>query len=253
MRLKVIEAGEGPPVVLLHGLFGMARNLGGLQRAIAGRHRVLAMELRNHGDSPHAAGMAIADLAGDVAETMAAMGTGPAAVIGHSLGGKTAMMLALTRPELVSRLLVADIAPVPNPPSFDGYIAAMRQVPLHPGLTRREAEAALVPGVKEAGLRGFFLQNLRLDPPGWRIGLDEIEAGMAEILDWRDPEPLHPFAGPALFLAGARSDYVKPEHRPVIRRLFPAARHVVLRDAGHWLHADNPAGFLAVVEAFLAA
>lgn len=253
MRLAFTELGAGPPVAFLHGLLGAGRNFGAIQKALAARgHRALALDLRNHGRSPHAPGMGYAEMAADVAETLRAAGAWPAAVIGHSMGGKVAMTLAGTRPEGVARLLVADIAPVPYAAAaFRGYIAAMQGLALRPGLTRREAEAALAPAVADPALRGFLLQNLDLaaDPPRWRIGLDEIAAGMAEITGWRDPPG--PYGGPALVLAGDRSDYIRPEHAPLFRRLFPAVRFASI-PAGHWLHADNPQAFLEQVTAFLA-
>src|SRR6185437_9280962 len=131
---------------------------------------------------------------------------------------------------------------------FRAYAAAMRAIP--PGTSRAAADAALAAAVPEAGIRAFLLQNFRpgASPP-WRIGLAEIAAGLPEIEDWRMTGR---FDGPTLFLAGARSDYIRPEHRPTIRALFPAARFVTLKDAGHWVHADNPEGFVGVVEAFMA-
>ncbi len=248
--LRGIDLGGGPPVVILHGLFGQARNFGVVQRRIAATRRVIALDLRNHGASPHAMGMTYAEMAGDVVATLAAMGVGPCALIGHSMGGKVAMTVALTRPEVVGRLLVADIAPVPSPPRFAAIIAAMRGVALRDGLTRTEADAALAGVVTDAGMRGFLLQNMRFGGvPEWKLGLDEIAAGLADVLDW--PSFDTTYDGPALFLGGARSDYILPEYRPAIRALFPRARMATLRDAGHWLHADNPEGFIAVLEAFL--
>jgi pimeloyl-ACP methyl ester carboxylesterase len=253
MRLNVIAAGEGPPVVLLHGLLGAAQNFGAIQKAIAARgHRVLALDLRNHGQSPHAAGMGYAAMAADVAETLEAEGAWPAAVIGHSMGGKVAMALALARPEGVARLMVADIAPVTYPtPVFTRYIAAMRAIPLRDGLARRDADAALLEAVPEAPLRAFLLQNLVFaeSPPRWRIGLEEIAAGMGEIGGW--PDLAGRYAGPVLVLSGDASAYVKPAHHPAILALFPAARFATIA-AGHWLHAENPRAFLAAVEGFLA-
>jgi pimeloyl-ACP methyl ester carboxylesterase len=254
MRLNTVAAGEGPPVVLLHGLLGAAQNFGAIQKAIAaGGRRVLALDLRNHGQSPHAEGMAYATMAADVAETLQAKGAWPAAVIGHSMGGKVAMALALARPEGVSRLLVADIAPVTYPtPAFTRYVAAMRAIPLREGLTRRDADAALVEAVPEASLRAFLLQNVIFaeTPPRWRIGLEAIAAGMGEIGGW--PALDGRYEGPVLVLSGDRSDYVKPEHHDAFRALFPAARFAIMA-AGHWLHAENPRGFLDAVEAFLRA
>jgi pimeloyl-ACP methyl ester carboxylesterase len=256
MLLNTVEAGSGgPPLVILHGLFGSARNWGAIGRRLSARHRVLAMDLRNHGASPRADAMDYASMAADVAGTMQAAGAASAAVLGHSMGGKTAMALALARPELVSRLLVADIAPVPYPPRQARIVNAMRAVPLRPGLSRREADAALLAeGVQDPATRAFLLQNLRFegDAPAWRCGLDEIAAAMADVEGFPDFAAAR-YEGPTLFLLGEKSDYVRPEHRPRVRELFPAARFLSLRGTGHWLHAEKPEEFMAVAEAFLAA
>lgn len=253
MILNTIEAGEGPPVALLHGLFGTARNLGVVQRALAPRFRVLAMDLRNHGASPHSATMTYADMAADVLETLDRRGALPAVLIGHSMGGKTAMMAALLQPGQVLRLVAADIAPVAYRHDNARIAAAMLSLPLPPGLTRAAADAALAGAVPEAGVRGFLVQNLVPGAqPHWRIGLPEIAAAIPAMEGWASPPGRH-FAGPTLFVAAAASDYVRPEYRPAIRALFPAARFVTLKNAGHWLHADNPSGFIGVLEAFLAA
>ena len=252
LRLAATDVGAGPPVVLLHGLFGAAQNWGTIQAALAPDHRVIALDLRNHGASPHAAAMGYADMAADVAETLAALGVPRAAVLGHSMGGKVAMMLALSEPAMVERLVVADIAPVTYPPHLRGVVAAMQALAVAPGLTRRAADAALAATIPEAGLRAFLLQNLRFDAaPAWRIGLAQIAAAMPEIEDFAPPDAQ--YAGPVLFLAGARSDYIRPDHADAIAALFPAARHAVVADAGHWLHAENPAGFLDALRPFLEA
>ena len=253
MLLNTVEAGAAgaSPLVVLHGLFGSVRNWGAIARRLSARHRVLAMDLRNHGASPRADAMDYPGMAGDVAETMGAAGATPAAVLGHSMGGKAAMALALARPELVSRLLVADIAPIPYPPRQARIVNAMRAVPLRPGLPRREADAALLAeGVQDPATRAFLLQNLRFEgeAPAWRCGLDEIAAAMARIEDF--PDFASRYEGPALFLLGERSDYVQPEHRPRIRELFPAARFLTLRGTGHWLHAEKPEEFVGVAESF---
>ncbi|PHK96467.1 alpha/beta hydrolase [Pseudoroseomonas rhizosphaerae] len=253
MRLRAVEMGEGAPLVLLHGLFGQAQNFASVQRMLAARRRVIALDLRNHGQSPHEEAMDYPAMAADVAETLAALGPGPVDLLGHSMGGKVAMTLALKEPALVSRLVVADIAPVGYPPAFRAYAEAMRALPLRPGLTRREADAALAAAVPSAGVRGFLLQNLDLnaDPPAWRIGLGAI----AEALPAIEAAPPLPegarFEGPTLVLAGEASDYIRHEHRPLFRALFPAARFGTVKGAGHWLHAEKPEGFVAALLAFL--
>lgn len=251
MILHTIEAGEGAPVVLLHGLFGTARNLGVVQRALAPRFRVLAIDLRNHGASPHAAAMDYRVMAADVLETLDQRAALPAVLIGHSMGGKAAMMAALTQPAQVTRLVAADIAPVVYRHENARIAAAMLALKLTPGLSRATADSALAAAVPDAAMRAFLLQNLVPGPhPAWRIGLREIAAAMPAIEGWDAPEGAI-YAGPTLFVAAAGSDYVRREDRPAIRARFPAARFVTLKNAGHWLHADNPAGFIAVLEAFL--
>ncbi len=250
MILHGVTAGEGSPLVLLHGLFGSARNFGTVQRALATRFRVIALDLRNHGASPHAAKMDYAIMAADVIETLAPMQAVPAMVLGHSMGGKVAMRMALDRPDTVRALIVADIAPVPYPEHFRDYAEAMLALP--PGSTRAEAEARLTSAVPDRAIRGFLLQQLQPSAAApWRIGLQEIAAALPAISAWDDSPDLR-YPGPTLFMAGERSDYIRPEHRATIRARFPTARFVTLRGAGHWLHADQPGAFVSVVEHFLA-
>jgi pimeloyl-ACP methyl ester carboxylesterase len=250
MRLNHIAAGDGPVVLLAHGLFGAGRNFGFVQRALAPSFRVIAIDARNHGSSPHQAGMRYADLAADLLETMDGLGVARAALIGHSMGGKTAMTAAVMAPERFGRVLIADIAPVAYQHGNTNIAAAMRAIPLTATLTRGEAEAALAGAVPDPAVRAFLIQNLQFgDQPRWRIGLDEIAAAIPDLEGWVAPEGT--YTGPAVFVTGANSHYVLPDHRPAIRALFPAARFVAVKNAGHWLHADNPTGFLSVVEAFL--
>jgi pimeloyl-ACP methyl ester carboxylesterase len=254
MMLHAIETGQGsPPLVLLHGLFGSARNFATVQREFARRRRAIALDMRNHGASPHVQEMRYATMAADVLYTLERLDALPAIVLGHSMGGKAAMQAALMQPEAVAHLVVADIAPVPYPPHLRAIAEAMAALPLAPGITRAHADAGLMDRVPDASMRAFLLQNLELGAvPRWRIGLSEIIAGFADIETWDAPAGAH-YYGPTLFIAGATSNYIQPEHRPVIRSLFPRARFVTLRNAGHWLHADNPLGFVAVIEAFLTA
>ena len=272
MILHGTESGSGPPVVLLHGLFGASSNFGAVQRALAATHRVAALDLRNHGASPHDPAMSYDAMAADVLDTMAARGMDAAAVLGHSMGGKVAMRLALHAPSRISRLVVADIAPVPYQHNNRTVADALLALPLYASLTRPQADALLAPAVPDPGIRGFLLQNLRPGPnPSWRIGLPEIAAALPAIEGWdpptpgdtgstypgpKYPGPTYPgptYPGPVLVVRGERSDFVLPEHRPAFRALFPAVRFVTLRNAGHWLHADAPAAFIQTVQGFLAA
>lgn len=253
MILHATEAGSGPPLALLHGLFGAGRNLGLVQRRLADRFRVLALDLRNHGASPHSGQMDYPTMAGDVAETLAGRGALPAALLGHSMGGKVAMRLALERPGAVSRLVVADIAPVAYPPQHRHLLAALQRLELSPGLARAEADANLAKSVPDSRVRGFLLQNLITGQhPRWQIGLAEIAAAMPALEDF-PALPGASYGGPALFVAGGRSNYLRTDQWTLIRTLFPKAELATLPLAGHWLHADEPKEFLALVEAFLGA
>ena len=251
MILHTVDVGEGPPTVLLHGLFGTAVNFANIQRRLSSCRRVLAMDLRNHGRSGHDPAMTYALMADDVFETMRAHGLERAALVGHSMGGKVAMTAALQRPGNIDRLLVADIAPVAYPPRNSVIMDAMQGVPLGPDLTRSAADALLQPTVDDLMVRQFLLSNLRFGAePAWRIGLAEIAAALPAIEGW---DQAGRYDGPTLVLRGERSDYIRPEHRALFRSLFPAARFASLRDAGHWLHVDAPDAFVETVAAFLPA
>ena len=252
MILNLIERGAGPPVALLHGLFGQALNFGTLQRRLAPTHRVLALDLRSHGQSPHGP-MDYPTMAVDVLETLSAAGALPWALLGHSMGGKTAMMAALADPPAITRLIVADIAPIPSPPHFRAHLDAMQAIRLTPTLTRPEAEAALAEVEPDPRVRAFLAQNLRTGPdPSWRISIPDIAASLNAIGGWPETHEMH-YDGPTLVIAGERSTYIPPDSRALFRALFPNARFAVLKDAGHWLHADAPGPFAELVGAFLAA
>ncbi len=251
MILTGTDIGSGQNVALLHGLFGAAANFGTVQKRLAERHRVLALDLRNHGSSPHTPFMSYPAMAEDVLETLRARNALPCTLIGHSMGGKVAMAAALEAPGAITRVLVGDIAPAVYPPIYRAYAQAMATLRLSADLTRVAADRALATTIESPAIRAFLLQNLRFGAePNWRIGLDAIAAGLNVLEGWPDLEE-NAYLGPALFVAGSRSDYILPEHRPIIRAMFPAARFAVLKNAGHWLHADNPDGFVSLVDAFM--
>ena len=208
--------------------------------------------MRNHGASPWTESHTYPEQAEDLAGVIdAEAGGGPADVLGHSMGGKAAMALALTRPDLVGRLVVADIAPVAYGHTQMPYLHAMRDMDLSGLGSRGEADDRLAERIDDAGIRAFLLQSLDLksDPPRWRLNLPTLEREMDAILGW--PGLPGRFEGPALFLSGGASEYVRPEHRETVRALFPGARFAKLPGAGHWLHAERPRDFAASVAAFL--
>jgi pimeloyl-ACP methyl ester carboxylesterase len=252
VRLAAVEYGTGSPVAILHGLFGSGRNWATIARHLAARHRVVAFDLRNHGASPWADTMSYPEMAEDVADSLVALGCRPAALIGHSMGGKTAMIMALADPAAVTRLVVVDIAPVPYKPHHLGLVQAMRALDLA-GIARRgEADRRLAGAVPDPAERGFLLQNLVFDPdPRWRLNLETIERELPALGEFPEPPPGTTYDGPSLFVAGARSNYVRPEYETAIRRLFPQARVHRIAEAGHWVHAERPDALLAAVEPFL--
>jgi esterase len=239
-----------PPLLIAHGLFGSGRNWGVIARRLADRRDVVAVDMRNHGDSPRFPTQGYPEMAADLAEVIGLLG-GQADVLGHSMGGKAAMVLALSRGDLVRKLVVADIAPVAYTHEQVQNVAAMRSVPLDRVRTRADADAALAERLDDPALRAFFLQSLdlRLAPPRWKLNLDVLETEMPKIVGWPDPEGR--FDGPVLFLSGAESRYVRPENRETIRLLFPAARFAKIPGAGHWLHAEKPREFEETVRVFL--
>ncbi len=256
VRLEAAEYGEGdgPPLAILHGLFGSGRNWASVARALAAFRRVIALDLRNHGASPWTETMGYAEIAEDVRATLRALGHRRFALLGHSMGGKAAMVLALTHADEVERLIVVDVAPVAYAPRHLGYVQAMRALDLAGIARRAEADAQLAPAVPDAAERAFLLQNLLFEhgQARWRLNLVAIEREMPSLVGFPALPAGTRYPGPALFVAGERSDYLHPEHEKAIRRLFPAARIARLQGAGHWLHAEQPQAFLDLVEPFLA-
>lgn len=253
MELESIRHGDvtgGTPLLIVHGLFGSARNWGAIAKRLADTRPVHAVDMRNHGASPRAERHGYDDMAADLAGVIAGLG-GRADVMGHSMGGKAAMVLALTEPALVRRLVVADIAPAGYGHSQTPLIRAMRDLDLQGLATRAEADRRLAETVEDRGVRAFLLQSLdlRAVPPRWRLNLDVLEAEMDRIIGWPGVEGR--FDGHTLFLSGGASDYVRTEHRPLIRSLFPQARFARIPGAGHWLHAEKPREFAETLRAFL--
>jgi pimeloyl-ACP methyl ester carboxylesterase len=221
-------------------------------RRLAAEHRVFAFDLRNHGTSPHTDTMSYPEMAEDVYETISSLGVGPVALVGHSMGGKTAMLTALRHPDVVERLVVVDAAPVSYPPAFVEYAQAMRNADLSSVQRRADVDAQLVDAVPTPGTRAFLLQNLILDDQGarWRPNLPVIEAALPAISGWPEDESGR-YDGPTLFIYGGKSDYVQHNHRATIESYFPQVQFAEIPEAGHWVHAERLDDFLATLTPFL--
>lgn len=253
IRHPAATATEVPTLVIAHGLYGSGRNWGVIARRLADIRDVITVDMRNHGESPRFPTQSYPDMAADLAEVIESLGA-PVDLLGHSMGGKAAMQLALTQGALIRRLIVADIAPVAYGHDQSHHARAMRALDLSGVTSRGAADRRLAATVEDAGLRAFFLQSLDLKAEGgprWRLNLDVLEAEMKRIVGW--PGTQGRFDGPTLFLTGAESHYVLPEYRDTIRALFPKARFAKLPGAGHWLHADKPREFEETVRVFLTA
>jgi len=236
-----------PPVLIVHGLYGSARNWGVISKRLARDRNVIAVDQRNHGDSPWCETNSYFDMAEDLAEVIAHLG-GPMNIVGHSMGGKAAMILALEHPELVERLCVADIAPVRYSHDQSQYIQAMKSVDLSKIEKRSEAVSALAEQIEDPALHSFFTQSLDLKNRRWKLNLDVLEQEMPKIIGF--PKIDKRFDKATLFLSGADSTYVTREMRPQIKALFPTARFAKIPNAGHWLHADQPRSFEASLRVF---
>ncbi|MGY8993062.1 MAG: alpha/beta fold hydrolase [Rhodospirillales bacterium] len=252
MKLTAQVSGNGPPLIFLHGLFGSARNWSGVARQLQGTRRIHLLDARNHGASPRHPSMTYTQMADDLHEYIAANRLQGSVVLGHSMGGKTAMTLALEQPELISALIIADIAPVAYQPHHAALIRAMRETDLS-GLTRRAgAEQRLGEKIDDAPTCTFLTSNLVTTEDGltWPFNLDAIDAGHRDLSEFPDAHRRR-YPGPVLFLIGGKSEYVRREHHETIDRLFPASRIITIDGAGHWLHAEKRDIFIENVRGFL--
>lgn len=242
----------GTPLLILHGLFGSLGNWNWHSRQLSAHFAVHALDLRNHGASPHSDDMDYPHMAQDVLDYMDAHGIARAHLLGHSMGGKVAMQIALLAPERVDHLIVADIAPVTYGSEHDDIFAGLLAIDLATLSSRTEADHLLAPYEPDELVRQFLLTNLVKTPEGgfaWRINLPVLKHNYAKLRE--QPEGLGPFAGPTLFLKGALSSYITEQHREAILTRFPQARTKVIMHTGHWLHAEKPETFLRLVLQFL--
>lgn len=250
--LNFKEQGQGPAVVLIHGLFGSLDNLGLLARPLGEQYRVISLDLRNHGASFHSDEMSYPQQAADVLALLDHLALDKAALIGHSMGGKVAMQVAKLAPHRVSQLVVADMAPVAYPHArhqnvFAGLNATLTRAPQ----SRSEAEAILAEHIEIAGVRQFLLKSFAKTETGWgwRFNVPALERNYANIMGWPDADAR--FEGPTLFIKGGESDYMLPAYTETVMAQFPAAKARVIAGTGHWLHAEKPVLFNKLVVDFL--
>ena len=248
----------GPRVAFLHGLFGQGKNWTTVAKALSDAARITLVDLPNHGRSLWTDHFSYPEMADQVAELFESLDDGePCAVVGHSMGGKVAMVLALRHPALVERLCVVDVAPVATTQisNFETFVRGLRSIDLGNLADRESASAQLEPYVPEPGVRSFLLQNLRRDHGSdlgwrWQMNLELLGDHLPEMGSWPELD-VPPYTGPVLWLAGADSRYIRPEYAAAMRALFPRVQLVRIKGAGHWVHSDQPQVFIATMRQFL--
>ena len=266
-RLASRTVGDaGPHVVFVHGLFGQGKNWTTIAKGLADRHRVTLLDLPNHGHSPWTDRVDYLDMSEKLAAELRELGE-PVTLVGHSMGGKVAMQLALRHPALLRALVVVDVAPSDYPERgartddpdeeatpFAGYIAAMRALDLNSLQSRDDADAALRPAVPSRMVRSFLLQSLVRDGADgwrWRLNLEALARDLGHLRGFPAPPPGATFDGPVLWIAGANSSYVLPHDRARMDELFPSTRLVKIKNAGHWVHSEQPEVFVETMRRFL--
>ena len=259
---ETLVGDDGPMVVFCHGLFGRGRNFAGIAKALQPDFRCLLLDMPDHGDSPWTDRFDYAAAAGKVADHLRSgvAADGPVHVVGHSMGGKIAMELALTAPELVDRLVVVDVSPAGASAvsEFEHLLTSLQRIDIDALGSLGDADRALAPDVPQPTLRGFLLQNLRRDRATksfhWQPNLDLLLRDLPRItgdIPHSDPEEHVSFDGPVLWIAGSESSYVTQEQAPTMRRLFPRTVMVTIKGADHWVHSQQPEAFTATLRHFL--
>jgi esterase len=252
MDLHFAAYGIGPPLIILHGLLGSLDNWVTVSRTLGKHLQVFAVDARNHGRSPHDSRFDIPVMAEDIGDFMDSHGLATASLLGHSMGGKTAMQFALTRPDRIGKLIVVDIAPRPYPHDHDDLLDALATIDLTLFKERAEVEDALARSVPRKAVRQFLVKNLRRDQTSalvWKMNLPVIRKEYAAIAGALPATG--EFRKPALFIRGGQSSYVRDDDRELILKMFPEARIHTIPGAGHWVHADAPEEFCRVVLEFL--
>ncbi len=252
MKLHFREYGTGSSAIILHGLFGSLDNWHSISVKLSPMFRVYAVDLRNHGKSPHNPEMSYSLMADDMKEFVSSAGLERVSLLGHSIGGKVVMQFSLTYPNLVEKLVVADIAPRAYRPHHEYIFRALLSLDLAAYTARKQIEAALAPEIPDLALRQFLLKNVTRNANGafeWQLNLPALHENYAKLLAALSVD--RTCDRPALFVRGEKSDYIQSQDEPLIYRLFPQAKIRTLANAGHWLHADVPETFVRIVQEFL--
>jgi esterase len=253
LKLHHEKIGSGPPVVVLHGLFGSGRNWATVAKALSHQYSFFLVDLRNHGKSPHTDSMKYDAMADDVLQFIKELELYKTTLIGHSMGGKVAMTCALKTPTIVKNLVAIDIAPVAYPNSFSEILAALNAMPLDQIHSRKDADTWLETSIPEISIRSFILQNLSIKESiaTWRFNLKAITSNILNLVGSLPDLTKRPFEGPTCFIRGALSDRVAVPAQPKIKRFFPKNRIQTVPDAGHWPHTENRAEFLKILKSCL--
>jgi esterase len=244
---------SGKVIFILHGIFGMLDNWHLVAKSLSSEYTVYTIDARNHGQSPHTQEMSYQLMAEDVIELADRLGIQQFILLGHSMGGKTAMWTAHQFPDRVEKLILVDIAPKAYKPGHAQYFKAFEEIPWSTLQNRKEVDEALLPYEDSAGVRLFLAKNIeRNDQGGFSVksNIEALRASYSEIIGKLDLTKV--YNKPTLFILGEHSHYLSEEDKPYIEQFFPLAQYVTVSNAGHWVHADNPVEFLEKLEAFLA-
>ena len=253
-QLNYQQQGQGEHIVLIHGLFGSLENLNMVAKSLSLHYCVTSVDVRNHGNSFHQEGMSYHDLAQDVITLLNVLSIESCDLLGHSMGGKIAMQIALTYPQRVNKLIVADIAPVEYPAHHLTIIEGLQAIDLTEVNKRKDADNQLAKYVDDVGIRQFLLRNIAMNQQGqfqFKCHLNNIEQGYRQIMQANVTENGQQFSGETLFIKGGNSDYILAKHQNAIKTFFPKAKAKIIQGAGHWLHAEKTIAFNKIVMGFL--
>jgi esterase len=253
--LNYQQSGTGEHIVLIHGLFGSLENLNMVAKPLSKTYCVTSVDVRNHGNSFHSGNMEYPELAQDIINLLNHLNITTCILLGHSMGGKIAIQVALEQPERITRLVIADIAPVSYPPHHLEIITGLQAIDLSQVHKRKDADEQLAAYVDNIGVRQFLLRNLALNDQGnfaFKCSLADISKGYPQIMKANElPIDKVPYTGATLFIKGGDSDYIQPQHKEAITKLLPNSKAKIIQGAGHWLHAEKTVAFNKIVIDFI--